>query len=97
MKPNPKPYPNPNEVDRFSQDNSAIEAPLANVRSDFNPSIVPKERQDNHELEKRSEFFDLENTALRKWAPSGLFRAFLEKNLKRRLTVDQVNEIIGEN
>ena len=25
------------------------------------------------------------------------FRAFLEKNLKRRLTVDQVNEIIGEN
>ena len=44
-----------------------------------------------------AEFFDPEDTSLRKWSPSKPFRAFLEKNLKRRLTVDQVNEIIGEN
>ena len=94
------------EVDRLSQDNSAIEAPLAgpepplaDVRSDFNHTIVPKEGQDNHGLEQPCEFFDPENTALRKWAPSERFRTFLEKNLKRRLTVDQdhqVNKIIGK-
>ena len=43
------------------------------------------------------EFFDPEDTSLRKWSPSEPFRAFFEKNLKRRLTVDPVYEIIGEN
>ena len=93
------------EVDQLSQDNiNAIEAPLAgskpplaDVRSDDGHSNVSKERPDNQVPEQSCEFFDPEDTSLRKWSPSEPFRAFLEKNLKRRLTVDQVNEIVGEN
>ena len=84
--------------------NGAIEAPLAgpepplaDVGSDYSHSNVSKERLDNHGPEQSCEFFDSEDTTLRKWSPSEPFRAFFEKNLKRRLTVDQVNEIIGEN
>ena len=91
------------EVD-MSHDNGAIETPLAgpepplaDVRSDYGHSNVSKERVDSHEPEKSCEFFDPEDTSLRKWSPSEPFRAFLEKNLKRRLTVDQVQEIIGDN
>ena len=76
--------------------NGAIEAPLADVGSDYSHSNVSKERLDNHGPEQSCEFFDPEDT-IRKWSPSEPFRAFLEKNLKRRLTVNQVNEIIGEN
>ena len=91
------------EVD-VPHDNGAIEAPLAgpepplaDVESDYSHSNLSKERLDNHGPEQSCEFFDPEDTTLRKWSPSEPFRAFLEKNLKRRLTVDQVNEIIGEN
>ena len=88
----------------MSHDNGAIETPLAgpepplaDVRSDYGHSNVSKERVDSHEPEQSCEFFDPEDTSLRKWSPSEPFRAFLEKNLKRRLTVDQVQEIIGDN
>ena len=91
------------EVDML-HDNGAIEVPLAgpepplaDVRSDYGDSNVSKERVDSHEPEQSCEFFDPEDTSLRKWSPSKPFRAFLEKNLKRRLTVDQVQEIIGDN
>ena len=91
------------EVD-VPHDNGAIEAPLAgpepplaDVGSDYSHSNVSKERLDNHGPEQSCEFFDPEDTTFRKWSPSEPFRASLEKNLKRRLTVDQVNEIIGEN
>lgn len=90
--------------DRLSQDNSAIEAPLAgpepplaDISSDYTLSTVSKDKSDAHIGEQSCEFFDPDNTSLRKWSPSEPFRAFLEKNLKRRLTVDQVNEIVGEN
>jgi hypothetical protein len=87
------------EVDQLSQDNiDAIEAPLAgsepplaDFRSDYSHNNVSKERPDNQVPEQSCEFFDPEDTSLRKWSPSEPFRAFLEKNLKRRLTVDQVN------
>ena len=96
--------PNPlDEVDQLSQDNSAIEAPLAgsepplaDIRSDYSHSTVPKERPEGQNSDQPCEFFDPESTSLKKWSPSEPFRTFLEKNLKRRLTVDQVNEIIGE-
>ena len=95
---------NSDEAERWSQDNSAIEAPLvgpepplADARSEYSHSNVSKEGPNTHGLEQSCDFFDPEDTSLRKWAPSEPFRVFLEKNLKRRLTVDQVNEIIGEN
>ena len=87
------------EVDML-HDNGAIEAPLAGPEpplADVRSDNVSKERVDSHEPEQSCEFFDPEDTSLRKWSPSELFRAFLEKNLKRRLTVDQVQEIIGDN
>ena len=40
-------------------------------------------------------FFDPEQTTARRWAPTKAFGAFLEKNLRRRMTTDQVNEIVG--
>ena len=48
-------------------------------------------------LNNRANSSTQRGTSLRKWSPSEPFRAFLEKNLKRRLTVDQVQEIIGDN
>ena len=95
---------NVDEVDQLSQDNSAIEAPLAgsephlaDIRSDYSHSTVSKERPESQNSDQPREFFDPESTSLKKWSPSEPFRTYLEKNLKRRLTVDQVNEIIGEN
>ena len=58
---------------------------------------MSKERLAYNGPEQLGEFFDPGDTSLRKWSPSEPFRAFLEKNLKQRLTVDQVNEIIGKN
>ena len=91
------------EVD-MSHDNGAIEAPLAgaepplaDVRSDYGHSNMFKERVDSHEPEQSCGFFDSEDTPLQKWSPSEPFRAFLEKNLKRRLTVNHVQEIIRDN
>ena len=80
-----------NKLISSRQDNiNAIEAPLAgselplaDVRSDYSHSNVSKERPDNQVPEQSSKFFDPEDTSLRKWSPSELFRAFLEKNLKR--------------
>ena len=43
-----------------------------------------------------SEFFDPEQTTTLRWAPTKEFGAFLEKNFRRRMTTDQVNEIVGE-
>jgi hypothetical protein len=90
--------------DQLSQDNSAIEAPLAglepplaDVRSDCTTRPVSKETQESQLAGQTCEFFDPESATLRKWPPSEPFRTFLEKNFKRRLTVEQVNEIIGEN
>ena len=40
-------------------------------------------------------FFDPEQTTARRWAPTKAFGAFLEKNFRRRMTTDQVNEIVG--
>ncbi len=57
---------------------------------------MPKERPEGQNSDQPCKFFDPESTSLKKWSPSEPFRTFLEKNLKRRLTVDQVNEIIGE-
>jgi hypothetical protein len=72
------------EVDQLSQDNiDAIEAPLAgsepplaDVRSDYSHSNVSKERPDNQVPEQSCEFFDPEDTSLRKWSPSEPFRRF---------------------
>ena len=50
---------------------------------------------DNNETSK-TVFFDPEHTTAQRWAPSEPFAAFIEKNFRRRLTADQVNEIIGE-
>ena len=89
--------------DNMSPDISAIEAPLAGLeppladcRSDFSHSTVTKESPAIQVPQPSCEFFDPESTSLRKWSPSEPFKAFLDKHLKRRLTVDQVNEIIGE-
>ena len=40
-------------------------------------------------------FFDPEQTTARRWTPTKAFGAFLEKNFRRRMTTDQVNEIVG--
>ena len=40
-------------------------------------------------------FFDPEQTTARRWTPTKAFGAFLEKNFHRRMTTDQVNEIVG--
>jgi hypothetical protein len=40
-------------------------------------------------------FFDPEQTTARRWVPSVAFGTFLEKNFRRRLNTEQVNEIIG--
>ena len=55
--------------------NGAIEAPLAgpepplaDVGSDYSHSNVSKERLDNHGPEQSCEFFDPEDTILRKWS-----------------------------
>jgi hypothetical protein len=58
---------------------------------------VSKETPESQLAGQTCEFFDPESATLRKWPPSEPFRTFLEKNFKRRLTVEQVNEIIGEN
>ena len=83
------------EVDML-RDNSAIKAPLAgsepplaDVQSDYSHINLSKERLDNNGPEQLCEFFDPEDTSIRKWSPSEPFRAFFEKNLKRRLTVDR--------
>ena len=93
----PSASPLTSEEGDMSHDNGAIEAPLADVRPDYGHSNVSKERVDSHEPEQSCEFFDPEDTSLRKWSASEPFRTFLEKNLKRRLRVDQVQEIIGDN
>ena len=41
-------------------------------------------------------FFDPEQTTARRWVPSAAFGTFLEKNFRRWLNTEQVNEIIGE-
>jgi hypothetical protein len=79
----------------------AIEAPLAcslppldgveptNINEITNPNVVSEEGTS-------CEFFDPESTSQRRWSPSDPFGKFLEKNMRRRLTLEQVNEIIGE-
>ena len=41
-------------------------------------------------------FFDPKQTIARRCAPTKAFGAFLDKNFRRRVTMDQVNEIVGE-
>ena len=91
----------PNECSVFTTDKLATEAPLAGVC----PSLVDDESTnmtDNAntvitEAENPCNFFDPANSFVRRWSPLDPFREFLEKNLRRRPTLDQVNEIIGGN
>ena len=93
----------PKEFDNLVVNNPAIEAPLVgslppldgveptNINEITNPSVVVSEEGTS------CEFFDPEGSSQRRWSPSDPFGKFLEKNMRRRLTLEQVNEIIGEN
>ncbi|CAB3993468.1 Hypothetical predicted protein [Paramuricea clavata] len=98
------PSDSPKEFDNINivVNNPAIEAPLAgslppldgveptNINEITNPNVVVSEEGTS------CEFFDPESTSQRRWSPSDPFGKFLEKNMRRRLTLEQVNEIIGE-
>jgi hypothetical protein len=47
-------------------------------------------------VKSTTRFFDPQQTTARRWVPSAAFGTFLEKNFRRRLNTEQVNEIIGE-
>ena len=86
----------PNECSVFTTDKLATEAPLAGVC----PSLVDDESTnmtDNAntvitEAENPCNFFDPANSFERRWSPLDPFREFLQKNLRRRPTLDQVND-----
>ena len=62
-----------------------------------NVDVNNREAGDNlANTKSTSEFFDPKQMTTLCWAPTKEFGAFLEKNFRRRMTTDQVNEIVGE-
>ena len=90
-----------------SSANGLHETPLVGSLPPLVDSVSPVEDDHSHNtqhnesnVEETGEnfsstgFFDPEQKTALRWAPTKAFGSFLEKNFRRRMTTDQVNEIV---